>query len=130
MAIQQNIKNIKENKGKNKTLPSYLTHEEKKAILEFAQLLRQRFGALIKEIILFGSYARKDRRMYSDIDILIVLSSLSWGIKKAISEIAAQENLKYNVLISTIRYDIDTWESSIIKKSPFGVTVREEGIWI
>lgn len=127
MATQQNIKNIK---GENKILPSYLTHQEKKAILEFAELLREKFGTLVKEIILFGSKARGDKGRYSDIDILIVISSLSWEIKKAISEIAAHENLKYNVLISTIRYDIDTWGNPVIKNSPFGVTVREEGIWI
>lgn len=127
MVEQQNIKKTKE---KNNILPSSLTQEEKKAILEFTELVRQKFGSLIKEIILFGSKARGDKRKYSDVDILIVLNNLSWEIKKAISELAAQENLKYNVLISTIRYDIDTWENPVIKASPFGVTVRKEGIWL
>ena len=109
---------------------STLTPEERDAVLEFANLLRQRLGPVVKEIILFGSKVRGDSERDSDIDILIVLSSLSWEIKKTISELAAEENIKYNVLISTIRYDVDTWEKPVIKASPFGKSVRKEGIWL
>lgn len=83
---------------------------------------------MIKEIILFGSKVRRNDEKYSDIDVLIVFDSLSWEIKKTISQLAAQENIKHNVLISTVRYDADTWENPVIKLSPFGRTVREEGI--
>lgn len=111
-------------------LKSHLTLEpnEKEAVSEFVKVLRQRFGPMIKEIILFGSKVSGNDNKYSDIDILIVLTTLSWEIKKTISELAAQENIKHNVLISTIRYDADTWENPVIKLSPFGIAVREEGI--
>jgi predicted nucleotidyltransferase len=121
-----------------KTLPedktlemlSLLTTEERNAVLEFAGLLKKRFGSVIKGIILFGSKVRGEGDEESDIDILIILTNLSWAIKKAISELAAEENLKYNVLISTIRYDAATWENPVIRESPFGRSVREEGIWL
>lgn len=122
MAPEQDIRNIEK--------LSHLTHEERSAVLEFTELLRKRFGSIVKGIILFGSKVSGKSDRYSDIDILIILSSLSWEIKKTISELAAQENLKHNVLISTIRYDIDTWENPIVKASPFGKSVRDEGIWI
>ena len=109
---------------------SHLTPEERSAVLEFAKLLRKRFGPMIKNIILFGSKIRGESDRYSDIDILIILSSLSWEIKKAISEIAAQENLKHNVLISTIRYDVNTWNNPVVKASPFSKSVREGGVWL
>lgn len=117
-------------KVKNLEKLSLLKTEERNAVLEFADLLRERFGFLIKEVILFGSKARGESDKESDIDILIVLTNLSWEIKKSISELAAEENLKHDVLISTIRYDTATWESPIIKASPFGKSVREEGIWL
>lgn len=107
-----------------------LTTDEQRAVREFAQVLRSTYGHIIKEIILFGSKARGDRRQESDIDILIVLTNVSFQIKKTISELAAKENLKHNVLISTIRYDAATWESPVISRSPFGQTVRNEGIWL
>jgi len=113
---------------KNAEKLSFLTTEERAAVLEFASIVRQRFGAAVKEIILFGSKVRGSSDKESDIDILIVLTSLSWEIKKSISELAAETNLKYNVLISTIRYDKSAWDNPVIKASPFGRTVREEGI--
>lgn len=77
---------------------------------------------------MFGSKVRGNDNKDSDIDILIVLNNLTWEIKKSISELAAQENIKHNVLFSTIRYDADTWNDPVIKLSPFGKAVREEGV--
>ncbi|MCR4289727.1 MAG: nucleotidyltransferase domain-containing protein [Candidatus Scalindua sp.] len=105
-----------------------LATNEREAISEFAEILRQKWGSMIKEIILFGSKVRGDGNKDSDIDILIVLDNLSWEIKKDISALAAQENIKHEVLISTIRYDVNTWEDPVIKLSPFGKTIRKEGI--
>lgn len=119
---EQDIRNIEK--------LSHLTHEERSAVLEFAELLREKYGSMIKGIILFGSKVNGKSDRYSDIDILIILSSLSWEIKKTISELAAQENLKHNVLISTIRYDIGTWENPAVKASPFAKSARKEGLWI
>lgn len=109
---------------------SFLTQEERTAVMEFAELIRKRFGSMIKEIILFGSKVRGKSEKESDIDILLVISSLSWEIKKTISEQAAEENMKHNVLISTVRYDASTWDDPVIKASPFAKTVRREGVWL
>lgn len=105
-----------------------LAINEKEAILEFAKRLKQKFNSIVQNIILFGSKVRNKNEINSDIDILIVVDNLSWEIKKAISEMASEENIKYDVLISTIRYDVKTWEDPVIKASPFGKAVREEGI--
>lgn len=103
---------------------------EKTAVLDFVRKLREKYDPFIKEIILFGSKVRGDSGIGSDIDILITLSKLSWEIKKTISELAAQENLKHDVLISTIRYDVKIWENPAVKASPFSQFVRKEGIWL
>ncbi|MBF0566242.1 MAG: nucleotidyltransferase domain-containing protein [Nitrospirae bacterium] len=114
----------------NRNRLQFLMPSEKNAVLEFSRLIKERFGQMVKEIVLFGSRARGEDDKESDIDILIVLASLSWEIKKTISEIAAAENLKYDVFISTIRYDVATWNNPVIKSSPFGVEVRRDGIWL
>jgi predicted nucleotidyltransferase len=107
-----------------------LTTDERDAVLEFVKCLRTFFGPSIQEIILFGSKAREQSESNSDIDILIVLDKISIQIKKAISELAAEQNIKHNVLISTIRYDTATWENPAIQASPFGQSVKHEGIWL
>jgi predicted nucleotidyltransferase len=115
-----NVKNIERFSG--------MRTEERNAVLEFAERLKNRYGSIIQEIILFGSKVMGEGDKESDIDILIVPKNLSWEIKKSISELAAEEYLIYNVLISTIKYDVKTWESPVVKASPFGKSVREEGI--
>ncbi len=117
-------------KNKNIEKLSMLTTEEREAVLEFTGLLRERFGSMIRGIVLFGSKISGKSGEESDIDILIVLKELSWEIKKTISGLAAEENLKHNVIISTIRYDEATWENPVVKASPFGRAVREDGIWV
>ena len=109
---------------------AHLEANERIAVLEFVQLLRETFGSIIHEVILFGSKARGVQTNESDIDILIVLDNISFEIKKAISELAAKENLKHNVLISTIRYESAAWENSLVRQSPFGQAIRNEGIWL
>ena len=54
----------------------------------------------------------------SDIDVCDYTIKSVMGIKKEISELAAQENMKHSVLISTVRYDIETWENPAVKASP------------
>ena len=105
-----------------------LTQSERNAITEFAALLRRQLGDIVREIILFGSKSRGESQLYSDIDILIVLTTVTWEIKRKISELAAQENIKYGVLISTIRYDEKLWNDPVILASPFGSAVRAEGV--
>ena len=109
---------------------SFLTQDERTAVMEFSEQIRKRFGSMVKEIILFGSKVRGKSEKESDIDILLVLSSLSWEIKRSISEQAAEENMKHNVLISTVRYDVSAWDDPVIKASPFAKTVRREGVWL
>ena len=107
-----------------------LAKNEKAAVEEFTKRLREHFGPAVRDIILFGSKAIGTSQKVSDIDILIVLTSLSWETKKAISEMAARENIKYDVLISTVRYDAETWDNPVISSSPFGHAVRKQGLWL
>ena len=107
---------------------SNLTKTEKEAISELVNISRQQLGSLIKEIILFGSKVNGKSDEFSDIDILFVLDKVSWEIKELISGIAADENIKNGVLISTLRYSIDDWENPVVKSSPFAVAVRNDGI--
>lgn len=109
---------------------SFLAKNERDAVVEFSEQVRQRFGADVRDIILFGSKVTGTAGSDSDIDVLIVLTRLSWDIKKAISDMAALENIKYDVLISTVRYDAATWDSPVIRASPFGHAVREQGVWL
>jgi len=54
-----------------------LTKKEKEALKEFKRKIIQKFSKEVLELKLFGSKVRGDSRKDSDIDVLIVLKSLS-----------------------------------------------------
>jgi predicted nucleotidyltransferase len=65
---------------------------ERRAIIEAARLLKDRFSA--REVILFGSKARGDDDEESDIDLLVLTSQpVSWNERKAINDYTLYLNL-------------------------------------
>ena len=67
--------------------------------------LRELLGSYIKDVILFGSYARNEESDESDIDIMVLsdmeradISALQWKIGEVVSAIL----LDYGVMVSPI----------------------------
>ena len=91
-------------------LIEFLTHrtqvadEERKKILgEFVEELKKLYGADLKKVILYGSYARGDFRDNSDIDIMILLDFDEETLqthKKKLSNLTYDFGMAHNVEIS------------------------------
>ncbi len=94
---------------------------------EFRKEVEKLYGERLRNIILYGSWARGDATEKSDIDLLIVLDGKvvpGREIDRMI-EIITDINLKYAVLISV--YPIS--EEDYLKiNSPLMINVRREGI--
>ena len=103
-------------------------HENIKPILEnFKTALWKLYGKRLKNIILYGSYARGDAREHSDIDFTVVLEGeVSPGkeIDRMI-DIITDIQLKYNVLISV--YPVSEKNYNTVK-SPLLINVHREGV--
>ena len=87
------------------------------------------FGEQFDRMLLYGSYARKEARPDSDIDVLIVLRDkfdYSEMIKRT-SEIVARLSLENDVVISRSFVTREQFEQ---EKSPFLLNVRREGIFL
>lgn len=80
----------------------YLTKNEKKALEEFERKITQKLAGEVLELKLFGSKARGDFKKApdSDIDILLVLKSVSKKKEDFIVDLTVQILLKYGVDIS------------------------------
>jgi uncharacterized protein len=91
--------------------------------------LKQAYGDRLAQIILFGSQARGDAAIDSDIDILIVLQdSVNAGAElKRLSEFIANLCLEYNTLISCVFMSAEQFQQS---NTPLLLNVRQEGITI
>ena len=69
---------------------------------DLKKLLVINLGKNIDEVILFGSYAMKQSKKDSDIDILIILKSdYDYAYKRKIRDLCYEISLKYDVLIDS-----------------------------
>jgi len=106
------------------------------ALQEILNALRGRLdallGASVKDVILFGSYARNDADEGSDIDVMVLtdlsradIAALIWKI----GEITGDLLLEYGVLVSPI-VENQSFFTENTAHMPFFRSVRDEGVRI
>ena len=84
----------------------------------------------IYKIVLYGSYARGDFTMDSDIDIMILLNGSKEEMKafrNQVSRVASRISLKNDIHISLMLQDRETFERHL-NILPFFKTVEKEGV--
>lgn len=77
--------------------------EREKILGEFVEELKKLYGADLKKVILYGSYARGDFRDNSDIDIIVLLNLDVPTIqerKKDLSDLTYNFGVEHNIEIS------------------------------
>lgn len=88
------------------------------------------FGGKIDRIILYGSYARGDFNLESDIDIMILLNCDQKEIadnRKAISRIASRVGLRNDIMVSLLARTSDDYETNM-PYQPFYQNIEREGV--
>ena len=105
-----------------------LSANEHQAVTSFLELLQKRYPEHVLRTTLFGSKARGDSRPWSDIDILIIVDRDDWQLSHAISTLAADVSLEYDVLIGPRVIGQERWE--LMKQHRFGLyrNIVAEGI--
>ena len=86
----------------------------------------------MKQVILFGSYARGDYEEYSDVDVMILVDLKDDEIKKLtneVIEISSNIGLENDILISPIIKDINQF-NSWLPVMPFYKNVISEGVTV
>jgi len=96
---------------------------------EVKKRLRDIYGDKLKDIILYGSYARGDFTEESDIDIIILLENMEnvTTERERFFDSIWELDLKYDVLISIIPFQKDEFE---IRRLPLILNVKKEGILV
>jgi predicted nucleotidyltransferase len=108
---------------------SSLTNAERQAIREFKNRIYLEFPN--SKLILFGSKARGDHHVYSDIDLLLVGPYKKNAKNRSkIGDIAFDVNFHFGTGISCIMQEEDGWEDLNHINAPFLVNVRSEGVII
>jgi predicted nucleotidyltransferase len=83
----------------------------------------------LKGIILFGSYARGDYATGSDIDLLMLLDSITDPTteRERYFPTICNLSLKYDMVVSVVPMDYETYRNT---KTPLILNARKEGIRI
>ena len=77
-----------------------LTPIEIDALRAFTTCLQEAFLRQVKEIALFGSKARGDSQVDSDMDVLVIVGQEDRTLRRKIIDVASAVSLEYDVLIS------------------------------
>lgn len=92
--------------------------------------IKKIYGRHLKQIILFGSYARGDFREDSDIDIMILLDISDLELKTyqhQLSEYTFDFNLDHDLDIKPITKNEDFFNKWAVNY-PFYANIRKEGV--
>ena len=96
----------------------------------YLSAIRKIYGSHLKQVILYGSYARGDYTAESDVDIMILVDlkdSEMDQYSNALSELGFDYNVEYDIWMMPIVKNIDHfhhWETAY----PFYKNVRKEGV--
>jgi predicted nucleotidyltransferase len=85
------------------------------------------FKYKLKELKVFGSTARGERRDDSDIDVYILISEVNRKLEEELFDIAYDLELKYDCLIDLIVFDEHTLNEKYVS-TPFYQNVSNEGL--
>ncbi|MEW6669395.1 MAG: nucleotidyltransferase domain-containing protein [Thermodesulfobacteriota bacterium] len=97
-----------------------LSEKDKRVFSQFASSVQDRFPRA--RVWAFGSRARGDAALESDLDVCVVVPELDDATDKAITDIAWEVGFENDVIISTVTYSDDEFEKGPCSESPL---VRE-----
>lgn len=93
---------------------------------EFADKIRRRYPGA--RIWAFGSRARGDETVDSDLDICVVLPQMQADDRIEVSDIAWEVSLDHDLHLSTVVVSEENFEKGPAAESPFLQTIQKEGV--
>lgn len=109
----------------NQKLPQKI----KRILAEIKECLKKIYGDTLKEVILYGSYARGDFINGSDIDIIILLEKMKEHIieREKYFDAIWELSLEYDIVISIIPLKEEEYQT---RNLPLILNVKREGVII
>lgn len=107
-----------------------MSYNVNELITEYVEAIKAIYGMHLREIILYGSYARGDFRDDSDIDIMILLDISDSEIKEyrhALSDMTYDFNMDNDVDVKPIAKNVvhfNKW----VTNYPFYSNIKKDGV--
>jgi predicted nucleotidyltransferase len=116
-----------ENTGQLSKL-AHLSSGERAAISEYAEQIHNRYPERVFSVTLFGSKARGDADIESDIDLLVLVDEESNSFRSDLWRIASDVSLEHNVVLSVRVYAQERWAESQRIRLPIYRAIVADGI--
>jgi predicted nucleotidyltransferase/uncharacterized protein (UPF0332 family) len=126
-------KNSKKSKANARDFPTLKLVSERDIAMDFAEKTYEKFGNMIKSIILLGSTTKQTRTSTSDIDVIIIVDDatvkfdqelVAW-YREELGKILQQNPYKQELHINTVK--LTTWWNDLITGDPIVINVIRYG---
>ena len=88
-----------------------LSPTESEAVRTFLEQSTAKFPTRVLEVILFGSAARGESAIDSDIDLLVILDSDDPALRRSILQLGARVSLEHDVLLGILAMSEQKWKA-------------------
>jgi len=105
-------------------MPARLSPLEVMALEAFVAGVRARFGARVRSLVLFGSRARGEGRDDSDLDVFVLLDTMSRQERNEVLDLAADVGLEHRLVISPLVADERQWRTDL----PLAKNIATDGV--
>jgi predicted nucleotidyltransferase/uncharacterized protein (UPF0332 family) len=116
-----------------KNIPTLQLKKESDIAMDFAEKAYRKFDKLVKSVILFGSTARQDTVIGSDIDIILLIDdvAVSWDqeliawYREELEKLIKANPYQQNLHINTVK--LSTWWEDLMRGDPVVLNVLRYG---
>jgi len=106
----------------------HLSDPEQHAAFAFVSRMRRQFDGRLLSAILFGSRARGEAEPDSDMDVLVVLSTVDWHVRKQVRHLAVDVWLEYGIYPSTRVWSLEDWRAAERMRTGLFQGIQRDGI--
>ena len=104
-----------------------LTNTEQEVLKYFVQYLNKIHPGEITKVLLYGSRARGDHRLDSDMDVLILVKDKKNIDRDKIYDFVLDSELEHGIDISVNIYEDEQFSKLLLLDAPFATNVVKEG---
>jgi predicted nucleotidyltransferase len=98
------------------------------AVQDYVRKVVGLHGGGVLSIVLYGSQARGDASIESDIDLFIVVQKDTPALRQALVDLAWQVQFEHDVVISDIIYNVDRFQRMQSRQFPYYQSIQRDGI--
>lgn len=105
-----------------------LTDQEQRTAAAFVNKVRTRFDPQLISVVLFGSRARGEAKTDSDMDVVVVMTTVNTEIRQAIRHLAVEVWLESGIYLSTRVWSQEHWRNMAKLQTSLYQNISQEGI--